>query len=102
MNPTIQTAKTRQENPKFHNYLLITRAKPKTLLSQSGGNISLTSMRELFADEMEIRGRRAVEDPDNSEDLPVGLEILPWRRRGPTKDELEAERARIPRLMSEW
>lgn len=40
-------------------------------------------------------------DADDSEDLAIGLEILPGRGRSAAEDELEAETSRLPWLVRE-
>ncbi|GLT61195.1 hypothetical protein SLA2020_339170 [Shorea laevis] len=52
-------------------------------------------------DGVEIGGRGAVADADDSEDLAVGLEVFPGAGRGAAEDELEPEAAGVPGLMRE-
>lgn len=79
--------------------LRITGAESETKPHKSRG-ITSTCKTELVDDGIEIRRRWTVAKADDSEDLAIGLKILPGAGRGPTKYEFESKGAVVPWLIS--
>lgn len=80
--------------------LRISRTESEATLSE-GRREALAGEIEVVDDVAEIGGRRAMADSDDGEDLAVGLEVFPGRRRSAAEDKLEAEAAGIPGLVGE-